>query len=111
MVGCILPEDLLHRAVWFDPGMDWYCFGVIDPLEDWRGNGGLSWKGGAVFDRCYPGLTTEDTKLLEIKNGRLAMAWMLGLEVQYHTTGQAYWRTLLLTWLTRSGNALSFLIT
>ena len=87
MVGCIVLEALLHRAVWFDPGVDCYRFGVIAPLEYWRGNGGLSWKAGEVSERCYPGLNTEDTKLREIKNGQLAMAGMFGLEVQYHTAG------------------------
>jgi light-harvesting complex II chlorophyll a/b binding protein 3 len=46
------------------------------------------------LDRSYPGfdplsLTNDDTKLKEIKNGRLAMIGMLGLEIQNHVTGQS----------------------
>lgn len=56
-------------------------------------NGGFGWDGEEKYDRSYPGfdpcnLTTEYTKAAEIKNGRLAMIGMFGLEVQNHVTAQ-----------------------
>lgn len=101
MVGCVFPELLLQKPTWFEVGdsVDFNRFLVIAlqcvaPIEYWRGNGGFSWDGNDVPDRSYPGfdplgLTSDDTKLKEIKNGRLAMVGMLGLEVQNHVTGES----------------------
>uniref|UniRef100_UPI00406D5220 LHCI-6 n=1 Tax=Euglena gracilis TaxID=3039 RepID=UPI00406D5220 len=100
IVGCVGQEWLFNKGAWFDysdfdlPRLGLIALQVIAPLEYWRGNGGFSWNGNDGPDRSYPGfdplgLTTEDTKLREIKNGRLAMSAMLGLEVQSHITGKS----------------------
>jgi hypothetical protein len=99
VVGSLAPEIFFHRESWHAAAeavdinkAGTIALQIIAPLEYWRGNGGFSWAGGEAGDRSYPGfdplgITTEDTKLREVKNGRLAMTAMLGFEVQYHVTG------------------------
>uniref|UniRef100_UPI00406D523F LHCI-8 n=1 Tax=Euglena gracilis TaxID=3039 RepID=UPI00406D523F len=100
IVGCVAPELFFSKGAWFDYSdydlnrLGLIALQVIAPLEYWRGNGGFSWDGNDGPDRSYPGfdplgLTNEETKLQEIKNGRLAMTAMLGLEVQSHITGKS----------------------
>jgi len=62
------------------------------PLELWRWNADFGWKKDGARDSNYPGfdpfgLASDDTKLKEIKNGRLAMLAVLGFAVQAATTG------------------------
>jgi len=96
VVGCILPE-LLGKGTWFNSGFDskdgFILMLIAAPTEYWRGQGGFGWDKGSM-DRSYPGfdplkLTTDRTKVAEIKNGRLAMSAMLGFEAQYRLTGQS----------------------
>jgi light-harvesting complex I chlorophyll a/b binding protein 1 len=99
VVGCLVPE-LLGKGAWFEAGnsVDGTKLGLIlmciaAPTEYWRGQGGFGWDKGDM-DRSYPGfdplkLTTDRTKVAEIKNGRLAMCAIAGFAAQYQLNGQS----------------------
>ena len=99
--GALVPE-LQGKASWSetftraaDPAvLGTFVFALIvalAPLELWRYNG--AFPGDKKSDDSnYPGfdpfgLASEETKLKEIKNGRLAMIAVLGFAVQAATTG------------------------
>jgi hypothetical protein len=100
--GALVPE-LLGKAPWNEalpPTPDAavvvtfvLALGVATaPLELWRWNADFGWKKDGARDSNYPGfdpfgLASDDTKLKEIKNGRLAMLAVLGFAVQAATTG------------------------
>jgi hypothetical protein len=76
------------------PLLGLYTMLAAFPVEYLRGNGGFGWDQSekAKGNRIYPGfdpmkMTNDDTKLKEIKNGRLAMIAFVGLVSQASNTG------------------------
>jgi len=103
VAGALVPELFFEKETWFEvPQVDSTVLATFviaslvafAPLELWRYNAGFGWEKRAGKDENYPGfdplgLTSDDTKLKELKNGRLAMTAVLGFAIQAAYTGQS----------------------